>query len=1002
MYLLAGAGITMCIILGAISKASAQRTISGTVLSAEDGAPLPGTTVKIAGTNVGANTDENGRFTLPLSGSELNLSITSLGYLPLDTSLTLPLKEPLILSLRPNASLLDETVVIGYGTTTRRLNTGSVGQIRAEEISRQPLGNPLAALQGRVPGLLVTQSSGLPGSSFKVRIRGMNSIAQGNDPLFIIDGVPFAANNSNIQQVGSALSFDDNGLSPFNSINPSDIESIEILKDADATAIYGSRGANGVVLITTKRGKPGELNLDVNAYTGVSRVTRVPEMLNTRQYVEMRREAYANDGVTPTEANAYDILLWDTTRYTNWAEELIGGTAKATDVKVVASGGSKQTQFLIGAGYRKETTVYPGETGSKRGSVRFRINHTSTNGKASVDFSGNYSTGNNNLLLSDLTRYINLPPNLPELYDDYGNLNWESQGYSFDNPMALLHQPYQAKTDNLLGNLRFTYQFSKNLIFKANLGYNSMHVEEQNAYPLSSQNPARRYSSFATFGRSKLKSLIIEPQVQYMLSIGEGKLDILAGVSGQRSITSGSTIQGFGYSSDALLGSISGASDLSSSDNYSEYRYAAVFGRLNYNWENKYVINLTARRDGSSRFGPGKQFANFGAVGVAWLFSNERFIKTNISAISYGKFRVSYGTSGNDAIGDYGYLDTYGSTRYPYLGTAGISPTRLSNSTYGWEVNKKFEAALEMGFLEDRLLLIAAFFRNRSGNQLVRSSLPSQSGFTSITENLPAVVQNTGLELVLSTHNIETSNFSWSSGLNITLPKNKLVSFPGLAESRYRNEFSIQHPLDIGNGFRLRGVNPETGLYEFQSKNGEVVSSPSYPEDNVVGLVSLDPTFYGGLNNSLRYKNWALDIFFTFRKQVGYSYRKSAFQAPGRMYNQPVQVLDRWQRPGDKASVQRYTTTTSNSAYRINRMIQLYTATNVYADASYIRLRNLSLGYYLPVSWLGGISVTNCRIYFQGQNLFTVTNYTGSDPETQRLYQLPPLKTYTFGFQITI
>ncbi len=972
--------------------------ITGRVIN-EQGESLPGATVSIKGTNKATATNENGAFNLQNAEPNAILIISSIGYQTQEISVKG--RTNITVQLKIVVSSLDETVVIAYGTTTKRLNTGSVGRITADDISKQPVSNPLAALSGRVPGLLVSQSSGVPGSSFKIEIRGRNSIAQGNNPLFIIDGVPFASGNNNINQVGAAFTFNGNGLSPFNIINPADIESIEILKDADATAIYGSRGANGVVLITTKKAKAGKTKFDFNIYSGISRVTRTMDLLNTQQYVQMRKEAFFNDGVVPTASNAYDILVWDTTRYTDLKKMLIGGTANVINTQASVSGGDENTRFLIGTGYQRETTVYPGDMVNSKGSLHFNIKHQTIDKKLSIVLTGFASEDKNNIAGNDLTNFANLAPNLPPLFDANGKLNWSGNGYSFSNPLSYLQVNYDATTDNLLSNLQLTYRVTKNLTFKNSFGYNKITVSEIRTRPAAAQNPANNPTGSSQFGNSEYKTLIAEPQLEYSASIKKVKLQMLIGGTWQQNTTDASYMLASGYNNDALLKTSSGAASISTSVDYRQYRYAALFSRMNLNLANRYILNMNVRRDGSSRFGPGRQYANFGSVGGAWIFSNEAILKKLRSVISFGKLRISYGSSGNDNIGDYQYLDTYSTTSYPYQGSPGLYPSGLFNSDYGWEINRKAEAALELGLINDRILLTIAYFRNRCGNQLVPYNLPSQTGFTSIIKNLSALVQNTGYEFEVSSTNIKTEHFTWATWLNVTMPENKLISYPELEASSNRNKFVVGQPLNIGNGFQLTGVNPQTGIYEFLNSNGNAVTSPAYPNDYVKAIAKLDPDFYGAIRNSFGYKNLQLDVFFEFRKQTGSSYLQDLNQAPGIMRNQPTIVLDRWQRPGDKTSIQRYTTSTNNPAYLANSAISTYGASNVYTDASFLRLKNISFSYSVPFSKFTKLSSGNFRAYVQGQNLFVLTNYKGTDPETQNFFYLPPLRTITAGIQIT-
>lgn len=975
----------------------------------EKGEPVEGVTVTVKGGSKKTLTDKNGEFSLATVERDATLMFTHVGMESFEIKVSG--KSELFISLKAKISALDELQVIAYGSVSKRLNTGSVATIKGNDIQKQPISNPLAAMQGRVSGLIVTQTSGLPGAAFNVEIRGRTSITPtiSNDPLFIIDGVPFAANNNPINQIGSALS--SSGLSPFNSINPADIESIEVLKDADATAIYGSRGANGVVLITTKKGHAGKTKLNVNINTGWSKVTRMMDFLNTEQYLEMRKEAFANDGIQPNSTvgspgYAPDLMLWDTTRYTNIQKLLHGGIARSFDAHASVSGGNTNTQFILGSSYRRETTVFPGDLQYTRGSFHATFNHISPNQKFNVTLKTIYTSDKNNIPSTNVGSYITLlTPNVPDFYDSLGNLNWSEKGVTFDNPLAYLQREYTAQTDNLLSNLLLSYKILPGLSARASLGYNKINVNEISTTPIAAQNPATNPTGSSQFGNSITKSIIIEPQIEYKLAfLSKGKFTALLGSSWQSNEQTGSSIRATGFTDDALLLSATAAPNVTvtlNSNNNNQYRYAAMFGRLNFQWDSKYILNLTARRDGSSRFGSGKQYSNFGSIGAAWIFSNETYFKENLPFLSYGKLRGSYGTSGNDKIGDYMFLDTYNSiNNLNYQGGTGMMPTRLYNSDYAWEINKKLEVAIELGIINNRILLGINYYRNRSSNQLINYILPTQTGGAGITANFPATVQNAGFEVEFSTVNIKSSKFEWTTAFNLTLPKNKLVSFPNIETSSY-SRLEVGESLSIFGGYRVLGVNPETGVFEFIDKDGNATSKPT-TEDRQYNFGNRDPKLYGGFNNSFKYKNLELNIFFEFRNQLGRDFFSSIYSTsliPGRMFNQPSLVLDRWRKNGDVSEIQRFTSRTNTAAGAAQTAIRLTGVDRYYSDASFIRLKNASISYsFLQLS--KKLRIDNIRLYVQGQNLFVLTNYKGSDPESQELTRLPPLKTFVTGIQL--
>ncbi|HEU4609419.1 MAG TPA: TonB-dependent receptor, partial [Chitinophagaceae bacterium] len=368
-----------------------------------------------------------------------------------------------------------------------------------------------------------------------------------------------------------------------------------------------------------------------------------------------------------------------------------------------------------------------------------------------------------------------------------------------------------------------------------------------------------------------------------------------------------------GYSSDALLKDLSSAGSITPRNSYHrQYNYQSAFGRVNYNLSQKYILNLTFRRDGSSRFGPNRQFGNFGAIGGAWLFSGENFISQGLPFLSYGKLRASYGTTGNDQIGDYQYLDSWSPTSFPYGGVTGLSPTSIYNPDYSWEINKKFEAALELGFLKDRILLTANYYNNRSSNQLVGYTLSPQSGFSSYIANFPAKVENSGWEMEVNSSNINSPKFKWNTTANLTIPKNKLLEYPGLESSADAASYALGQSIRVVKGFHFTGVDPQTGVPQFLDvdKDGSI----SDPEDYVV-IGETMPSFFGGLSNELHYSDWSLNFFFQFVKQEAPTMDYGPLVNPyGTMSNSDVSVLKRWTKQGDVTSVPRATANSSNAA----------------------------------------------------------------------------------------
>ncbi len=959
------------------------------------GNPLPGASIRVLNTEgqrttVQAKTDHSGEFILRNVPYDATIEISHMGYI----AQTVPARANMgHVTLREMFSALEEVMVsTGYWETTKKLSTSSISKITAETIEKQPVTNVLQAIQGLVPGMVIESFNGLPGSNFFVQIRGRNSLRnEGNFPLYIIDGIPYPTTSLHSTTVASA-----NGSAhPLNSIQPSDIESIEVLKDADATAIYGSRGANGVIVINTKRVKKRGASIDLNLQSGISQVAKFPKLLNTQQWLEMRNEAFRNDGAVMTQANAPDLLLWDTTRYTDWQKELIGGTARNTQANLSFQGGNQTTNFLFRSSYYTETTVFPGDFRYQRGSAHLNANHTFPSEKVKVDFTVTYTADKNDLPRNDLTtQAIALSPNAPAVYDENGNLNWENGTWA--NPYASLYNEYNGNTYNLIANSTFAYMPVNGLTLKTIGGYNILRMEESVINPIKSFNPALNNTGQTYIADKRANSWIVEPQAVYERDFGSFYANAMIGGTIQESLRNGKVFRGFGYTSDMLIRDLNAAPNVTApSTEYLQYRYLSTYGRLNFRIQNQYIVNFTTRRDGSTRFGPGRQFANFFSVGTAWIFSETNFLKNAFPGMSLGKLRMSYGTTGSDQIGDYQYFETYSSYSNPYNGEAGLYPVRLANPEFAWEVNRKFEAALETGFMRDRILLNVNWYKNRSSNQLVGYPLPAITGFESIQYNMPAVVQNTGWEFDVNADIIAKHDFRWSISANATIPKNKLVAFPGIEQTSYASSRMVGKSLLIVNRYHYTGVDPNTGIYTYQDINEDGVLNT---DDRVLRKM-LGQNYYGGFQNSVSYKGWHADIFLQFVRQTGVNYLGTLSRPPGSQFsNQLTIVMGRWQKPGDNTNIQKFSQAAGSEASRAYSTL-LSVADNSIGDASFIRLQNVGISKtfnnILKFSQSG-------KIFLQAQNLLTMTKYQGFNPETKTMGSLPPMRRLIIGFQILL
>lgn len=949
----------------------------------ESGVPLVGATVSVKGMNKSVSSDAEGRFFLAGVDEGAVLEISYIGYALREVKGATILGDVVMVL---TSSSLDQVQVIGYGTTTKRLSTGNISVVNSETIASQPVTNPLQALAGRVAGLQVTQTSGLPGKDVTVRIRGRNSITANNNPLYIVDGVPFSSDSPNAFFP----------TSPLNNINPDDIESISVLKDADATAIYGSRAANGVILITTKRGHAGATVVNAKGNTGWSEVSRAPAVMSTPQYLQMRKAALANSGVTATNINAPDLLVWDENTDNKWQDLFMGRTASSTDASLSISGGTTQTTFLISGAYHSENTVQSKQDYFRRGNGHIALNHRSLNDKFHMAANVFYTANNGRLTgLNGLA--VGAAPNFP-IYNPDGSYNWTSTNY-----VAQATQYAKTGIGNLNTNLVLDYLIIPGLRLKANLGYNRIENNYLNVLPSTYFDPAVQKTGSSLFSKGYAQTLLFEPQVIYSKQIGSGKLDLLAGATVQSDNRNVQNVSVSGYTNDLLLENPGYGTTSSPSGTNIQYRYLSSFARATYTLADRYIVNGTFRRDGSSRFGENNKFGNFGSVGAAWIFSNEDFIKNAFKILSFGKLRGSYGSTGSDGIGDYQYLSTYAAALNPYGTQQAIKPNNLGNPNYGWEVNRKLEAAIDLGFFGNRILWTGTWYRNRSSSQLVNYALPSMTGFSGYTANLPAAVQNTGWEFELTTENFKNGTFRWTSALNVSIPTNELRSFPNLDKSSYANRFVIGQSLDIVQLYHFTGVDPQTGFATVLDMNGDGNYTPSSSYNNQKGDYQIagttSPKWFGGINNTLSYAGLQLDVFFQYTKQQGYNlYVNSGATSMGLLgLNSWTELQNYWKAPGDNTSIPKPVANSVVSQF-------YYSSSDAgFSDASFLRLKNVMLSYQLPKLFTSKMKITNLKIYAQGQNLWTVTKYKGYDPETSDknngLIGIPTLRTVVLGLQ---
>lgn len=982
--------------------------------------PLGGASITNKRTKKGTTTNASGYFRLKEVETGDTLIASFIGYKTAHIRVGETAEVMIVLSLAENQ--LDQVVIQAYGTTTRRTSTGAITKVSGDEIARANVQNPLLALVGRVPGLVVTPLDGHVSGKIKMEIRGRKTMNASfvSEPLIVIDGVPqtiLDINGGNYESGSSgvvqslALS-PTGGQSPLFGISPADIESIEVLRDADATAIYGSRGANGVLLITTRKGtsRGSTFRFDVNK--GVNMVTNKWDLMNTEQYLKVRREAFANDGLTPTTANAPDLMIWDTTRNTDWQKELWGNWGSTTNLNGSLAGGNEFTTYRLSGGFSRTTDIL-----TKSGSndvINFGVNigHTSLTRKFRLNFSALF--GRTDVDLISTPAPILLSPNSPAIYAADGTLNYKEYndaGLFNEFPFAELENSYKSGTNQLNASLDLGYDILNNLKAQIRIGYGSSNNSIISKIPISGQNPLFSPMGSAIQGGTNNNNWIVEPQLNYKTNIGAGRFEAMAGASYQATTTQSWSNYGLGFTNDAFLESISMASVFSlTSNNKGQYKYAAVFGRLSYNFEDKYILNIGGRRDGSSRFGKKNQFGNFGSFGLAWIASEEKWMKKILpDEMSMIKFRMSYGITGGDGVGDYRYMTRWGASKamndipyFQYDGTNPLVSWQHVNPDYHWQATKKLDLALTLGFLNDRIVVEATRYIERVDDQLTEFPTPIMTGFPVVTANWAARLKNTGTEVAISARVIEKKDLRLLLNFNIYRNANLLDEYPDFEHSPYINQYRVGSSLNAIYLLHYLGVDPQTGKYSFEDHDKDGTAKINYAAPVAQGfddryvVLDMAPKYTGGFGANLSYKQWELGMQFSYSRKYMVN---PIFTLEGTGSRTNVAVVlagNYWEKPGD---VKRFAAPSTQATGMMQNFKQ---SDGAYSDIKMVRLSNFNLAYSLPELWMQKARLKSARVFVRAYNLFFISNTEGLDPDASNMSVMPMPRVVTAGISISL
>ncbi|HTD93128.1 MAG TPA: SusC/RagA family TonB-linked outer membrane protein [Chitinophagaceae bacterium] len=953
------------------------RILKGIVIT-ENGDYIEGATVSIAKPSMMTTTDAKGTFILSGIGNDMDLSVSSIGY---ETNHTrTDTSGHILIKLRERIDELDQAVTVGYGTTSKRYAVGSTAHLNSTTVALSSSGNPLTAIQGRAPGVFVKTENGLPGGNIRLQIRGQGSLLAGTDPLYVIDGVPFLSASFSSSPISNGA----NGqINPFSIINPGDIESIDILKDAESTAIYGSRAANGVVLITTKKGSKGKIRPEIDMYGGVGRISHRADFLTTNDYLTIRKEAFVNSGIQPTAVNAPDLLTWDQHAFTDWQHYIFGGTAEISDLQAVISGGNEQTNFRLSSNVRKEGTILPGKNGYEKAVAHLSIDHLSRNKKFTSSVRITAGKDHNEIVYnSALSTLITLPPNFP-LYNPDGSFNWATGS----NPAALLLQKMESRMNDLTFSSTSKYRIGRFTSIKLNAGYSRIGLERISIFPKAAVDPAFLPESSSVFSNNTESEYILEPFTEFTKSFTNIRFTAIGGASLEHSISRSNAMEGFNFPDERSLSDPNAAGEFRDRSNtVISHRSLSLFTRILTQWRDRYLVSFNFRRDASTTLKEKRRSGNFGSIATAWIFSNEPVMKRITRFMSFGKIHFSYGTTGNDEVQDFTALTSYANVGV-YQAAPGAPP---SDRSYGWEINHKTDIGLDLRFRKDRITLTTTFFYNRSSNQLVSYMLPTQSGYARYLGNIPAVIRNSGIELEISGIIVRRRSVTWKMLANLTLPSNRLLKYP----AGFGNDFIPGHDLGIIRKLKFTGIDAASGIPQFKDLNND--NKFGFPDDfGIVGKRS--PRYYGGLENNFIFKNFTVDIFFQFVNQQS----TGAIPYPGYgLQNSFANAIHRWRSTGDITNIPK--PIVPSAAAVSSAAILLTNSTYALLSTSYLRLQNLQVSYSIPERTLRKARIRQLILFLQAQNLLTFCNNLLVDPETQNGLKdtMPVIRQMTGGMHL--
>ena len=985
-----------------------QQTLSGTVSSASDATPLEGVAVVAKGTTVGAFTDANGSYTLSLPSEVQTITFNLIGYKLLEVNIEG--RTVIDVQLVEGDLDLDEVIITGFGSQTKRNVTGNIAKVSGQEIENVPVTSFESAIQGRAAGVFVSKQNGKLGNGINIRIRGSASVTASNEPLYVIDGIVVTS-----QDQSSIIT--NGATSPLADLNFNDIESIDILKDASAAAIYGSRASNGVVIITTKRGKIGKTKINVGYSAGTSEPSNKRDWLSGTQYLQLWDEAFNNVadadgslfGLTGEEWKDRRIPGWRDGNNTNWQDLAFNDDAGFQQFDINASGGNAKTRFYISAAALDQSGILI-YNDFERISGRINLDHEATkNLKLGMNLSLARTTNDrvpNDNSFSTPLQLVALPPVQPLNDPDNPDQLFQQTVY-FNGKLYEDNSSQQQRVFRTLGNVYLDWEFLQGLSFRTEFGVDILSQNEEVYFNSLLARNTNEPNGFGENAFRHLQNYSTNNYLTYNTLIGEEhSLNVVGGMSYQETDDRFAQLEGRNFPNDTFR-KLASAAEISEGTSRGEgFSIVSYFARANYGFLNKYLISLSARVDGDSRFGKDERYGFFPAGSVGWVISEEPFMKDQ-RFLSFLKLRGSFGITGNTPNTNFPSLGLWdGESGYANL--PGIAPSQSPNSGLKWETTQQIDIGLDWGILEGRISGEIDYYEKNTTDLLLDVNVPATTGFLTQTRNV-GELENKGIEVVISARNLK-GEFSWNTSLNFAANQNEITNLQGqVIEGGFINRAVEGEPIGVFFAPEYAGVDPQTGdaLYFLNTelpdggRDRGTTNNVNDAERVVIG--NPNPDFIYGMNNSFSWKGIELNIFLQGVQGNEIYNGGGVFQMDGFGWfdNQDARVLNRWQQPGDQTDIPqlRFLEGSTESS----RFIE---------DGSYLRLKTVTLAYSLPSSITQQLKIDRIRVYATGQNLATLTDYEGWDPEVNAdftagniglgsdFYSAPQARTLIFGVNL--